>query len=126
MGPKLKERLAQIVSMSKDDLARLRLDLVAAFDALDDSGHGSVDELTELAEAVEEAKREESQALRDRVHQDTLPGLEDSETTPEYGEPEGEPAPDAPAMPETVPTYGDPEAEPESEPDGDTEHTDQP
>jgi hypothetical protein len=129
MGPKLKARLATIASMSKSDLAQLRLDLRAAFDLIDDNG-GSVDEMTEIADAVdevkaEETKRDEADALRDRVHDDGDAGeQDDSETTPDYGAPEEEQAPvDAPANPDTVPTYGEPNT---GDDDGDTEHSDQP
>lgn len=72
MGPKLKARLAQLKSLSVAELATLRGDLVAAFDVLDDSG-GSMDDLNEIAAAVdsvdaETAERNERAGLRDRMH----------------------------------------------------------
>src|SRR5262245_21158088 len=72
MGPKLKARLAQIASMSAEELDQLIVDLTAAFDLLDDND-GSLDDLNEIANAIdsvknEQASRTERQAVRDRVH----------------------------------------------------------
>jgi hypothetical protein len=83
MGPKLRERLANIAGMALSELQQLRLDLVAAFDLLDDNG-GSLDDLNEIAEAIDNVKAEETrhqsaQELRDRVHM--------SEQTPEVNTP---------------------------------------
>lgn len=92
MGPKLRARFENRANLNPEELEQLRADLIAAFDLLDDNG-GNVDELNEIADAidsvrVEEANRVERNSLRDRVHASAESTEDTGESSGEEGEAE--------------------------------------